>query len=196
MRSGRRWLPELQSDPWLHKAASAASWQDTAHDRKAAEAMPVFTAKQTHLCPHHRWTHRHFSPFWRSAGFSVSFRCLLSSTASVLGNCLVGLISFAGKTGSCPAGAGFTQVHAILEVEPVRILCPWSLLHREDLPCCHEATQVWGGCTWERSPAQLSTRSRACTWVLSSLTAPSHFWLQKLFSAIQLWRTGFWKDPP
>lgn len=36
--------------------------------------------------------------------------------------------------------------------------------------CHHETTQIsdkaWGGCAWERSPAHLSTGSRACTCLL------------------------------
>lgn len=81
-----------------HSLKLPVPWQDTAHDRKAAEMVPVFTAKQTHLCPYHRLTHGHFSPSLLSRGKAAFLpysdtRWVLQH---VLGNCLV---SFAGKTG-------------------------------------------------------------------------------------------------
>lgn len=92
--------------------------------------------KQTHLCPHHRRTQKYFSPFLLSGGelvfLSHSDTCWVLQPD--LGNCLVWLISFAGKTGSFPPCPGFTQVCAILKIKPVVSQFPWSLLHGKDLP--------------------------------------------------------------
>lgn len=113
--------------------------------------MPVFTAKQTHLCPRHRRTRRHFSPSPLSGGESA---CLShSDTCRVLqpglGNCLVGLISFAGKTGFFPPRPGFTPVGAIPEMKPVRGHSPRSPLHREDLPLASRSqTDLRHGLGW------------------------------------------------
>lgn len=116
--------------------ASTAPCQDTAHDRKAAEMVPVFMAKQTHLCPRHRCTQRYFSPSLLSGGESVflSHSDTYWVLQPALGNCLVGLISFAGKTGSFPPCPGFTQVRAILKIKPVGSQFSWSFLHGKDVP--------------------------------------------------------------
>lgn len=93
-------------------------------------------AKQTHLCPRHRCTQRYFSPSLLSGGELVFLSH--SDTYWVLqpdlGNCLVGLISFAGKTGSFPPCPGFTQVRAILKIKPVGSQFSWSFLHGKDVP--------------------------------------------------------------